>query len=214
MPNTPAQATPNADGGTIVTTPAGQTPPAAPPQPVPPAGDAEKPTTEGTETGKPPAKPAVPEKYDLKLPEGSLLEPSAVEQISSFAKEQGLSNEAAQKLLERESKSFASYVEKQKTELVKQTAEWLEAAKTDKEIGGEAFGQNAELAKRVVERYGSESFKKALNESGLGNHPELVRFVARIGKAMSEDQLVIPGTQSGGPKSAADTLYPNQPKEQ
>src|SRR5688572_20896218 len=54
-------------------------------------------------------KPVVPEKYDLKLPEGSLLEAAQMEKISAYAKEKGLSNEQAQELLERENDAVSGY---------------------------------------------------------------------------------------------------------
>jgi hypothetical protein len=60
----------------------------------------------------------------------------------------------------------------------------------------------------VVARFGSDSLKAELSKTGYGNHPEMVRLLTRIGKAMAPDQLVLPGTQAGGTqKSAADVLY-------
>ena len=46
------------------------------------------------------AKDAAPEKYDLKQPEGSLLSAEAVQEVEALAREAGLSNEHAQKLLD------------------------------------------------------------------------------------------------------------------
>lgn len=152
-------------------------------------------------------KPAVPEKYELTLPKDSALSPDHVEKLSAYAKEQGLSNEQAQGLLERESKAVSEYAESQAAKLKETADSWFEKSKGDKEIGGEAFKQNAELAKRVVSRFGTEDFKKELSKTGLGNHPELIRVFTRIGKAMSDDQLVVPGAQSAGKKSIESLLY-------
>lgn len=150
----------------------------------------------------------VPEKYDLKLPENSLLDAAHLEKISSYAKEKGFSNDMAQALLERESLAVESYNNAQKDTLQKIGESWVSEAKNDKEIGGEAFKQNTELAKRVVDRFGTDPFKKALNETGLGNHPELLRVFTRIGKAMSEDKLIVPGAQAAsGKRSIEDIFY-------
>ncbi len=186
----------------------GSSPPDTPPSidgkgAPPPVPDANK-GTEGSAR-------VVPDKYDLKLPDGSLLNAKATEEIASFAKEKKLTQEEAQAILERESALLASYVDSQKQQLAQQQKEWVESIKTDKELGGDGFNKNIEMAKRVVDRYGTDSFKKALNDSGLGNHPELVRFVSRIGKIMSEDQLVIPGTQSTGKRSLEEIFYPSKP---
>lgn len=152
-------------------------------------------------------KKALPEKYELKLPKDSALSPEHVEKLSAYAKEQGLSNEQAQGLLERESQAVSEYAATQMAKMKEVQDSWLETAKNDKEIGGEALKQNAELSKRVLERYSTPEFRKELNKTGLGNHPELVRVFSRIGKAMSEDQLVIPGVQTPGKKSIASVLY-------
>lgn len=184
--------------------PAPQVDPAAPPAPPAPP----EPGKQGTDGNA----RVVPDKYDLKLPDGSLLDAKATEKVSSFAKEMKLTQTEAQAVLERESALLASYVDNQKQHLAQQQKEWVESVKVDKELGGDNFNKNIEMAKRVVDRYGTDSFKKALNDSGLGNHPELVRFVSRIGKAMSEDQLVLPGTSPAGKKSLEDIFYPQPTK--
>lgn len=149
-------------------------------------------------------KPVAPEKYDLKLPEGSILDAKAMERIAAISKAQGLTNEMAQTLLENENKAVASYVDEQ-------SKAWIVEAKNDKEIGGDGFTQNVALAQRVVERFGSDALKAELNRFGYGNHPELVRLFSRVGRAMSEDQLVRPGSQAGGGKrSMEDIFYGNK----
>lgn len=191
----PAQATPEA-GKEPVTPPAAD--PAAATPPVEPKA--------GEPPAKEPNKPTVPEKYDLKMPENSLLDPSTIEKISTYAKEKGLSNEAAQELLERENQAVASYHEAQMENVKKIQGNWLKECEADKEIGGAEFKKNAELAKRVVDRFASEEFKKALNESGFGNHPELVRTFMRIGREMGEDVLIHAKSQ-GGQKPMEDVFY-------
>jgi hypothetical protein len=202
----PAQEPPKAGEGASAQAPTKAEPAKAEPAKVEPVVEAsEKPRAEAQAPSE--QKPAVPEKYDLKLPEGSSLDASYVEKVASYAKEQKLSNEQAQAVLERENTAVATYVESQKDQLKKQTETWVESLRGDKELGGEAFKENVELAKRVVHRFGSEEFRKTLSETGLGNHPELVRVFARIGKEMAEDKLVHPGSQSGGKKSLESIFY-------
>lgn len=164
-------------------------------------------TAQATKEKEAKAKP--PEKYELKLPEKSPLSQADIDKVSAIAKEKGLSNDVAQTLLEQRSQAVAEFAAGQLTQLETKKTEWLETAKTDKEYGGEAFNKNAEIASRVIARFGSEALKKDLNESGLGNHPELVRMMVKIGKEFSEDQLVLPGasTTSKEKKSIADRLY-------
>lgn len=160
-----------------------------------------------TETTDTKAAAAPPEKYELKLPEGSKLTQSKVDQVALYAKENGLSNEVAQKLLERESQAVQEFESEIKSEHLKRVEQWKSEVEADKELGGDLYKQNVELAKRVAHRYASPEFLKVLDESGFGNHPELVRVFSRIGKQMSEDQLIMPGAQSGGNKPIEDFFY-------
>jgi len=169
---------------------------------------------DGTEAAKDKDAKVVPEKYDLKLPEGSPLKADAIDKIAAIAKERGLSNEEAQAELNKESELIGTYVKGQAVEADTVKEGWIAEAKSDKEIGGDNFAKSAETAKRVVKRFGTEAFEKALNETGLGNHPEAVRVFTRIGKAMSEDQLVLPGTQPAPRKSLEETLYGDTSKKE
>lgn len=174
-------------------------------------------TTETTQAATPqatseaqPAVPAVPEKYELKLPEGSTLDQSAIDRVSAYAKEMKLSQDMAQAVLDREHLAVDSYAKALDSQFAAVKEEWKQNGFKDKEIGGDAYRENAELAKRVVAKYASEEFAKILDESGYGNHPELIRTFLRIGKAMAEDKLVMPGAQAGGKKSAEELFYGKQ----
>ena len=177
------------------------------------AADAKAAEEAKAKEAKPEEKKAAPEKYDFKLPEGSKLSKAEVDEVAAFSKEQGLSQEQAQKILERESKLADGRDAKNLAQLQEATVQWLEAAKADKEIGGEAFPKHAELAKRVVERFGTKEFKDELNRTGLGNHPELVRVFTRIGKSMSDDQFVQPGSQTAEKTDLATKFYGAGKKE-
>lgn len=157
-------------------------------------------------------KAVAPEKYDLKLPENSLLDPTHVEKISSYAKEKGLSNEQAQEILNRENEVLTAYDATQKETYNKIKENWRTEAEADKEVGGEQHKESVHYAQQVVNRFGSDVFKKALVDTGFGNHPELLRIFARIGRVMSPDKLVLPGTQPvvGTKKSVEAKLYDHE----
>jgi len=160
-------------------------------------------------------KSTVPEKYELKLPEGSLLDASTIEKISAEAREKGLSNEDAQALLDRENMAVAAYHETQMKQVEDIRNGWSKAAEADPEVGGQGFKENVELARRAIERFGSEEFRKALDETGFGNHPEVIRTFVRIGKSMADDKLVHAKDHGAGDqKSAAELFYPSMAKQQ
>lgn len=165
-------------------------------------------TTEGsTEETKPTAeaevKPeAVPEEYALTAPEGVTLDADVLASYTPAFKELGLTNESAQKLLN----VHAEIAQKQ---LIAQHTDWVSTVKADPEIGGKNFATTAKDAQSAISRFGTPELKLALDRTGLGSHPELVRAFAKVGKAMGE-AVIVPGTvvpDKQAPKTAAERLY-------
>lgn len=151
-------------------------------------------------------------KYDLKLPEDSTLDSAWLEEWTNLAKEQKLTNEQAQKLLEKESLTVKSFLEAQQQQQQEQRNAWAESAKADKEIGGEQLQTNVNLAQQALKKFGSEALWKELEATGYGNHPEVIRVFAKIGKALNPQPLVTAGTQAAPQKkSLADVFYPSTP---
>jgi hypothetical protein len=142
----------------------------------------------------------VPEKYELKLGEGSLLDNSALERIGALARSQGLSNEEAQGLVDRHQEETFKFIEERK-------AAWHKEASNDKEIGGEQFAHNAELAKRAFERVAPPGLKEEMDKTGYGNHPLILKMFVNLGRMMADDKLVQGGAQGHSSKSAAELLY-------
>lgn len=158
-------------------------------------------------------KPAgAPEKYEFKAPEGREFDAETIARFSEVAKELNLTNEAAQSILDKMGPQLAS---RQESQIKAIRNQWVEASTTDKEFGGEKLTENLSVAKKALDAFGSPELRTLLNESGLGNHPEVIRFMYRAGKAISEDQMVSgnKGTaKPAGPKSfadLADALYSN-----
>ena len=163
--------------------------------------------TEG-ETGKP---EGAPEKYEFKAPEGSEFDPEVIGQFSEVAKELNLPQEAAQKIIDKIAPVMA---EKQARVIEQARNAWADSSKGDKEFGGDKLDANLAVAKKSLDTFGTPELRALLNESGLGNHPEVIRFMYRAGKAISEDGFVAGSTGGkSAPKSNSDyaaSLYPSQ----
>lgn len=190
-----------------------------PVQDPPPNPDPSKPPTPPPDPAKPPIDPAkppaVPEKYELKLPKDSPLDSkSDVEKIVAYAKAQGFSNEQAQKLLDHQH-DLASGLMSRQHETFNDTVEgWATQTWADPELGGVNKDATQKNLKRVMDRFAPETsafgagFRKVLTESGYGNHPEWVRFINAIGKAMGEDKpLTIATGANEKPKKADGEVF-------
>jgi hypothetical protein len=168
-----------------------------------------EPTPSGQTQGDQTAAPqGAPDKYEFKLPEGIQLDTKGTEAFSEIARELNLTQDGAQKFLDKMGPVIAG----RHGELLTQAkAQWVEAAQTDKEYGGEKLSENLAVAKKALDTFGSPELRTLLNESGLGNHPEIIRAFYKAGKAISEDKFVpATGGSPRGTKAAADALYPNQ----
>lgn len=173
-------------------------------------GGGDQQQAQGTD-GKQGDKPGVPETYEFKAPEGATLDTELVKDFAPLAKELGLSQDAAQKVVDLYAAKVLPRLQAAQQELQQQTVQkWLEDAKADKEIGGAKFDENARTAQKAIARFATPELKDFLNATGFGNHPEIVRFCARIGAAISESGSVVSGNAAGQKKDAAAVFYPNQ----
>ncbi len=164
---------------------------------------------EGDETDDKDKAAGAPEEYaDFAVPEGVEMDADVLTEFKGIAKELGISQEAAQKLIDLQSSMEAKRADSLQQALADQSQQWMDQVKNDKEFGGENYDSNVALAVKTIEAFGSPELRTVLNDSGLGNHPELVKFCHRIGKAISDDNLVLGGTQTGR-KSDEEVFYGN-----
>lgn len=146
-----------------------------------------------------------PEHYAFKAVPGVKLDGEVLAKFSEAAHALNLTQDAAQRLLDQVAPAIAR---QQQASLRQLSAEWVDAVKADKEIGGDKLGANLSIARKARDAFGSDGLRRLLNESRLGDHPEVIRFFVRAGKAISEDTFVAGGTRpSAGGKDAASVLY-------
>lgn len=168
-----------------------------------PEGDAEK-KPEGEEK-KPPV--GAPEEYaDFKMPEGVAVDSEMADEFRTVAKELNLTQEQAQRMADLGARQ-AQKAAGANVEVIKQArAEWSASAAADKEFGGEGFKANMAYARKALDTFGTPELRNVLNGSGLGDHPEFIRFMYRTGKAISADTFV-PGGAAKAPKTDAEVFY-------
>jgi hypothetical protein len=158
----------------------------------------------GTQDSKA-TEPAVPEAYDLKMPEGVELDQAAATEFTAIAKELKLDQAAAQKLADVGAKMAQRQVEAH----AKLVESWAEQVKTDNEIGGDKLAENLGVARKALEAFGTPELRDVLNATGLGNHPEVIRAFYKVGKAISEDRFVGGAPKGGTADDPAKKLFPN-----
>lgn len=150
------------------------------------------------------AKPAAaPESYEFTPAEGYEFDPKTLAAYSEVAKELNLPQESAQKILDKMAPAMA---EKQAAQIEEIRNQWAESSKTDKEFGGEKLTESLASAKKALDAFGTPELVTLLDESGIGNHPDVIRFMVRAGKAISEDGFVL-GGRGASSGSTPQNLY-------
>ena len=154
------------------------------------------------------AKAGAPEEYaEFTMPEGMQVDTALLDQFKPIAKELNLTQEQAQKLVDLQAQSVVNAEKTRAEQWANITKEWQTTAKADAEIGGTEYDANCKIAVRAINTFGTPELKTMLNQYGIGNHPEMIRLMTRIGKGMAEDKIVIPGAGVGTKKSIEDNLY-------
>jgi hypothetical protein len=157
-------------------------------------------------------KPArvIPEKYEFKAPDGVTFDADAMGEFEGLAREFKLTQEEAQKVADLGPKMMAKWQAKQAEGHQTVSAEWAQSAKADKEFGGDKLTESLGSAKKALDAFATPELRSLLNDSGLGNHPEVIRFMVRAGKAISGDRMVTGGANTGSaPATAAQRMYPS-----
>ena len=150
-----------------------------------------------------------PEAYeDFSVPEGVELDAEVLGEFKAVAKELNLPQDAAQKVTDLGVKLAQKWVAESQQATSEMFADWKGRAETDKEFGGDALPANLAVAKKAVDQFGTPELRELLDVHRLGDNPEVIRFMFRVGKAISEDTFVA-GGKSSPAQDAAKTLFPN-----
>jgi len=170
-------------------------------------GGKENQETKESEGKEQPAK-NVPEKYEIKAPEGMAIDQAMLDTFTPIFKELGISQEGAQKLADAYAPVIKQQMEAQQQAAINEYKTTVEnwKSETTKALGANADKELAKAAK-AIEKFGSPELRQVLNETGVGNHIHLVRFFAKVGELISQDSFV----DSKYQKTASDptkTLYP------
>ena len=141
----------------------------------------------------------VPEEYEkFSLPEGFEYDEGKAKEFGALARELGLPQDKAQRLVDMYVGNLQQGLSAQIEAVAARNKGWQEAARNDKEFGGVDFERNLAVANEGLRRLGTPELISYLEESGLGNHPEVVRLCWKVGKLAGEDHQPDGGTPAGG----------------
>lgn len=163
----------NVEPGTSTTEPE-ETPPSA--------GEGAEETSESTPTE---AVAFVNDEFEFSVPENMEVDTEAVKGLKSFASENKMPQEMAQKtldyLLDRQNKASETHKEAIEKE--------IQEIKKDPDVGGSNYEKAQKAVDKVALNYGGADFQKAINDAGFKNDLGFVRFMNNLSKVLSEQPV-------------------------
>ena len=171
---------------------------------------------QATTPAEPPAttpEPVVPlTREDLALPEGlTVSDEQATALLDLFNDDKLSPKDRANKLVEMHGTLVQSAIqtvgEQMVAEIQRQQAEWETAVKSDPEIGGANLAPNLAKVSKLIDAEGTPELRQALDATGAGSHPEIVKFFIKMADRYAE------GAPAGGgnpttKESTAQRMYP------
>ena len=162
----------------------------------------------GDDTGE--GSQTAPDTYaDFVMPEGVEVNAELLTEATPLFKKLGLNQEQAQELVDFQAKQIQAGATSQVDAFNQLMDGWREQSKNDSEFGGDKFDENVAIAQAAVSKFGTPELKQLLEEHGVGNHPEVIRFMVKVGKLTAED---VPGgttSPQGKEQDRVAALYPN-----
>lgn len=146
--------------------------------------------------------------YNFELPEGVSMADETLEGLKSLAGDLKLDQDGADKVKDLGVEMLKKWETAQSDALETMKSEWADSAKADDEIGGAKFDENLAGAKSAMDKFATPELTTLLNESGLGNHPEMIRLFWKLNAQISDDSLVS-GNAAPVTRSRAEILYPS-----
>lgn len=180
-----------------------------PGQPVPP--------TEPQETK---AKEGEPVEIEYKFPENFTEDFVTKAETLELLKKHSVTQEALDDLIPTFTKVAEKVQQKSLEAWRDQVKTWADTSAKDKEFGGEKYDENLKTVVRpVLDRWGSDELVDILDQTGIAEHPAVIRFLYKVGLDVAKDGEMVFGdrdSKGGATRSLADMarqLYPTMSED-
>lgn len=148
--------------------------------------------------------PDKPEGYELKLPQGSNIPEDRLKEWATVFHGLHLPKKAVEAIMtryhEQMGKDMTQYQAEQLQTKTKQLQDWENETKAK---FGAQLDEGLNYARGAITQFGGDELTKVLDESGLGSHPAIVEFFAKVGKSLGD--AAPRGANQGTPLVTADS---------
>lgn len=158
------------------------------------------------------------------LPEGLTADPEAFTNLTNMLSEFEVTTKAEHAEVQKLGQSLIDRHVEQLNKTIKQVSDawtqnwenqkttWFESFKSDPEIGGNRMDTTLSAARQFIRTHGGtpeqqQEFRDLMNTSGVGNHPAVIRMLAKANLAMSEGKPLAASAPVGEKKGKVAALY-------
>lgn len=146
------------------------------------------------------AQPTPQDPYaEVSLPENSLLDPSALAAFKQTAAQVNLPAQGLKQWLAYEENRLQAAAQQAEKNRREEAENW---ARQTQEMFGSRWQAEVSKAVRAADAFGGAPLRQLLAETGLGNHPVMVRTFHAVAQRICED--VTPG---GAPSAQTDKTF-------
>jgi len=172
-----------------------------------------EPSVEESPTDESAAEPPAPLAYAaFKLPDGIAADDPGLAEAVNLFKQARLPQDQAQKFIDLALQREATAAQKSVQAFLDLQERWVSEIKADREIGGSRLPTALASAARAIDRLRVAGLREALDLTGAGNHPAVVKAFVTIGRMLAEDRFAAGRPPRTVPRSAAETIYGERPR--
>jgi hypothetical protein len=150
----------------------------------------------------------------FRLPEGASLDEAAMQQVTELFQQARLDQATAQRFVDLAMGREQAALQRGVQAFSDLQTKWTGEIKADPDIGGDRLTASLASAARAIDRLGVPGLREALNVTGAGNHPDVVRAFVRLGQMLAEDRFQPGRDAAPAPqRSPADIIYDGLPRQ-
>lgn len=113
----------------------------------------------------------------------------------------------AQALVDLQGKVLESAAQKIAVQWETQQKTWQDEIKADPALGGEKLAPALGQISRLIDAHGSEELRTAMDQTGMGNHPAMIRFLHKLSGFLGEGGALPGGVPAATEKSQAQRIF-------
>jgi hypothetical protein len=151
---------------------------------------------------------AEPVYSEFTLPEGASVDAAAMKAATDLFRQARLPQDQAQKFIDLAVAREQAAAQRGVQAFIDLQNQWVSEIKADPDIGGDRLEASLAAAARAIDRLAVPGLREALNLTGAGNNPAIVKAFVRLGQMVSEDRFR-PGNDAPAEprRTAAEAIY-------